>query len=97
MLSREDHVLLLTAHHSILDGLALDVVLKALAKVYQEPDRPLAVATGPAPLAARQRRELASGTLARQPRLLARKTGPAARTVTETALPRTPSPERIRG
>ena len=62
-LGENDHILMFTAHHSVIDGLAKDVVLEAVAAAYREPSATLPLTNSPGAIASRQLTRLAAGEL----------------------------------
>jgi amino acid adenylation domain-containing protein len=62
-LNENDHILMFTAHHCVIDGLAKDVVLEAVATCYRQPSTALPVTISPGAIASLQLAKLAAGEL----------------------------------
>jgi hypothetical protein len=59
----DEHIVMLTAHHSVVDGLARDLLVDAMAAAYRSPLVPVEPTGRPTSIASRQRADLASGAL----------------------------------
>ncbi|MGH9169748.1 MAG: amino acid adenylation domain-containing protein [Acidimicrobiales bacterium] len=63
VLGENDHALMLTAHHSIIDGAAMDLVVEAVASAYRDPSFQHPPTASPSAIAAGQRADVAGGKL----------------------------------
>jgi len=62
-LDENDHILMITAHHCVIDGLAKDVVLETIAASYRQPSATLPLTISPGAIASLQLAKLAAGDL----------------------------------